>query len=1076
MTKKPFLAQVAEHYFESELLHLRHFIFPSKRAKTFFLHYLRQLAEEAGRVLFAPHCTTINEYILSLNDTLHATDKTELLFDLYDCRIAQRAYVSETEEGEGLDDFLFWGNIILSDFDLIDRYLVDASQLYRNIEGLKELDDLQLDFLTEETKASIEQYFKGFVNTSRLSEEEKETYRSRFLAFWHSLQELYTLFAQHISQTGRAYEGYIYRRVAEDSNLVERLEDKHHKAIKQGIRPLVFVGLFELSGSERSILKQLQRVRLAEFVWDEAVHVIQDRQHPASRLMARNTEMFPSVFSTADRAEEGQAAKAKSPYLPKDVRVYHCASTITEVKALPKILADCEIPLSDKPEELSTAIILSDEQMLLPVVSSIPTDYEYLNVSLGYPLSRTSVSTLINRWIRLILGGYKGSYSVPNILNLLSLQLLTEYYPALGELSRAIRRQKNYMLSGAWIVDTFYPHVRNDVHRRIGLERAEEMDKALPIISLLLKPEEDALAFLRQLDDLLLLLAEPMLGADLETQESLQTELLFDDQDEETERQATRELHVKIGFELNFLMHYQRLLRRLIALLEGRQYGTLSRERAIHLLEGLVRNLTIPFKGDPLHGLQIMGLLESRSLHFDHLIYLSAEEGKLPKRKHSSTFIPNMLRYAYSLPTREAEEAAESYRFYQSIAQCSSLSLLVSEDDSLGSKGEESRYIHQLKLLYDVDVQHISIELPPKAQPRKAIEVNKDTPQTMAQLERYLLGHQDDMGYQRRLSASSLNTYLQCPLKFYYRHIREIKDEQEPSELIGDGDYGTILHDTLAKRLYRVAEGTIIDPSYLDNILAKGAKYVESQVRSVYVEHYSHQLSKRELNSLDLYSIELITTTLMSILEYDRRHCPFVYLHSELELHYECPISYEGSEKQVCFKGFVDRIDLPRDEEGEYLRILDYKTGADEKKAIMADMSDLRSKPHEHKAIIQTLLYCEMLRSGRRASDDKPALPSSTLSGYRLRPGLLITRELIGREESYSPYLRVKQLIEGAKKGAEQELNDYHDLSEAYVSWLGVQLSELFDRRVPFRQSPDTEPCRYCEFNGICRRKVVQYQ
>ena len=1053
---KPFLKQVADYYFSDQYLHLRQFIFPSQRAKTFFLHYLRELAEQTGRIMFAPQCTTVNEYILSLAPELQAIDKTELLFDLYDCRVAQRGYIGGEGE-EGLDDFLFWGNIILSDFDLIDRHLVDARQLYRNIEGLKELEDNELDFLGEETKASIEQYFKGFINTSRLSDQDKENHRSRFLAFWQSLYELYSLFGEHINKTQRAYEGYIYRRVANDLELAERLETQHTEALSQGIRPLVFVGLFELSKSERNILHSLYQHGLAEFFWDEEVHVIQDRKHPASRLMARNTKLLPSVRLleySPKTWQEGEIAE----YLPKEVRVYHAASTVTEVKALPKILEDCNIPLTNKPDELNTAIILTDEQMLLPVVSSIPTDYEYLNISLGYPLSRTSVSTLINRWMRLILGGYKGSYPVPGLIGLLSLQLLTEYFPKLHNLTHAMRKQKNYMLRGAWIIETFYPHINKET---------EDEDKLLVLLKILLTPEQEALPFLHQLDTLLDLLAEPMLKQDLHNKNNSQdTESIAPILDDTTEESIEDSQHerILIGFELNFLMHYKRLLRRLIGLLEDRQYGTLSLDRAVHLLEGLVRGLTIPFKGDPLQGLQIMGLLESRSLHFDNLIYLAAEDGKLPKRKHNSTFIPNILRYAYGLPTREYEEAAESYRFYQSIAHCKCLALLVSEDDILG-KGEESRYISQLGMLYQVSIKHKSIELPPKAEANKSIVIHKDQPEILNKLQSWFLGENNQHGNQARLSASALNTYLQCPLRFYYLYIKGITEDQEPSELISANDYGTILHDTLAKRIYNVPQGTIIDAVYLDHILGQGLQYISSKVAETYIEHYRQNNNKRELNKLDLYSIELLSTMLLSILKYDRSNCPFVYLYSEVGLLHEIAIQYEGQERLVAFKGFIDRIDQCQQEGEEFLRILDYKTGSD-KIETFANCADLFLNPKKYKAMIQTLLYSEMLLNGRSAKTGEAALNSSHLNSLPLRPALLIVPQLIGQEENYSPYLITKP----DKKVI--LLDDYRKIRDDYMGELRKHLEELFDRTIPFTQAADKAPCQYCQFNSICRHPV----
>lgn len=1058
MPQQSFLSQVLAYYYTDNQLSERCFVFPSKRAKAFFLHHLKAKCQAEGRYMFAPQCTTVNDFILGLRPDLQVLDKTELLFNLYDCRVAQRGYIaSEEDEQERLDNFLFWGNIILSDFDQIDRNLVDAYQLYRNVEGLKELEDINLDFLNEETKISIEQYFRGFVNTSKMSSEEQDTYRSRYLHFWSSLYELYTMYREGIAHTGKAYEGYIYREAAEDEALIEVLMQRYEGLCREGIKPLVFVGLFDLSESERQLFIRLYKAGLAEFVWDEGVLVAQDEQHPASRLLRRNIQALGSVPITHIQRGKWEAYKPKG-----ELRLYRCASTVTQVKALSQILEDSGILANHQAGCLDTLIVLTDEQMLLPLVSSLPEDFEQLNISLGYPLNRTSVSILINRWLRLLPTAYQGAYAVPSVISLLSLQVLTAHYPALLELCDALRKQNNYMLGGAWIVDKYLPILRKRIVTKAGEEAAKALDAIEPILEILLKPREDALGFLRQLDKLLVMLAEPMIAEEQGGSEESDT-------GDETEAKTKGG---KIGFELVFLMHYQRLTRRLITLLEAKQYGDLSREGAVHLLEGLSRNLSIPFKGDPLQGLQVMGLLESRSLHFDNVIYLMAQEGKLPKKKHHSTFIPNILRYAYKLPTQEYNDAVEAYRFYQSIAQCERLVMITGEEDSLGGKGEESRYIAQLDKLYGVPVKRCSVELRVQALKYQAISIDKHQPEVIQRLESWLSPRAGEEGQkQSYLSPSSLNTYLQCPLKFYYQYIKGLRDEQEVSELLAANDYGSILHDAMASYVYADFKAKVVQAEDLEQILARGKAYLEEQVERAYMNFYNSERlqseagyqPKQTLDDMDRYYIQMLAINMQSIIRYDMMHCPFEYIEAEREFAAEIAVPYQGEERAVCFKGIIDRIDKPLGEEGECLRILDYKTGGDKNDAFQS-IGDLFANPAKRKAAIQTLVYCELITQGKSPQRQVKPLDLSPYKHLALKPALLITRQLAGQEKDYVPYLKLGTSTKYTEL-------DYKDCREAYLGLVQTYLGELFDLNKPFVQSPNNDPCGYCSFASICHRK-----
>lgn len=1045
MPREPFLEEVARYYLAEDgaQLYRRTFIFPSKRAEVFFLRYLSR--HTSGPAL-APRCTTVNEYILGLKPSLRPLDQTALLFRLYD--------LYRTIKGgdwEHFDEFIFWGGIILDDFDLIDRYLIDDRLLYGNLQGLRELEDLNYPYLSEETKALIRTYWRGFHAVGGMDEGEESSYRARFLAFWQDLGLLYQKFQTSCREAGTAYEGYIYRQVAEEAvDLAAALADAHAELLDKGVAPLVFLGLFDLSPSELRLMRQLRQRGLAEFVWDEEVAVVRDDEHPAFHLLKRNKEALGSVrFHTRPWQEPAF-------YLPRAVDVYHCASTVTQVKALPQVLREHDLHQERASGVIDTAIILPEEQLLLPLVASIPPDHSHLNITLGYPLDKTSVSVLISRWLALLGSGYQGAYSVPHLLNLLGLQLLVEGYPGIGHLAAGLRKQKNYMLKGQWIVERYLPNLS----QRLDEAQQAELAEAEPLIRLLLAPSEVGLPFLEQLDALLGYLAAPMVA------EAKGQLAQVDEADEE--------LALRIGFELNFLKHYQQLTVRLRGLIETSGYTDLSREAIIQLISGLTRMLTIPFKGNPLSGLQIMGLLESRSLHFPHLIYLSGQDGKLPKSHGRESFIPYPLRRAFGLPMPEEMAAVDAYRFYQTIARAEQLIVLYGEEDSLGGRGEESRYINQMRMLYGIDqrITTHTVELPPSPMQVAPIVIDKQDPSyaegIRIALESWLVGSSSG----RALSASAFGIYLECPLRFYYQVVRGVREEDRLTDLIESNTFGTIVHQTM-EELYRPRIQQEVTQAFIAPYLEDdGRQLIIQAVQRSYECYYQlDDGSRRSLTALDQYQMQLIAHTVRTILTYDYHNAPFTYLYPEAEVYMDLELEVGGRNLSVRFKGFIDRLDEidlwePKgatESPQRVRRVLDYKTGGDENAPLIRGA--LLDDPHKNKAQIQTLLYCEMLRSGSlRQRDGSQSLELHT--ELPLRPGLLVTRQMSANPDVYSPYLCIKD-SRGAKRS---EVLDYDDVREDFLSAYRAKLTELYDETIPFVQTQDETLCAYCPFKRLCRR------
>lgn len=1016
MSKAPFLRQIAEHYYRllgSEIS--KHtFVFPSRRALLFFRHYLGQIADKP---IFAPECTTVNDFIVSLLPERRLLDRTALLFELYHSYAETRGDCLT----ESFDEFIYWGNIILKDFDLIDRYLISARELYTNIHDFKELQD-DFSYMQESTLDILKDFwgkFEGLGIRSELMLNAKPSSRERFLDFWRSLYPLYEHFNTRLREEGYGYEGGIYRAIAEDAvDIVDSLS---------GATALVFVGLFENTPAEFRLFQALRRRGYAEFCWDEQVHILLDEKHRAHQMMRKNKELLGYVRGSWSTA---------SDTLPKSVDVISCASTVSQVKALPQVLNSLGIDLESDTGtlDLTTAIILPNDNLLLPTVGSIPDSYRHLNITLGYPLNRTPVAIMLKRWIDLLEQQQAGAYRVDKLMALLSLQLFVERFPSLSALIERINRQRNFRLSREWLYEE-YVHILEARGATEGERHEPVLDGYQHILELLLNDECGALGFLSALKALLhvLLTSSRLVGVEPESSEVPD---LFAEVD------TRPELGI---FDAEFIHHYILLVNRLHTLIERYGQQAMSLMSAAKMLEGLSQGFTIPFEGSPLQGLQIMGLLESRLLHFRHLIYLSAQEGLMPSDRGSNTLIPYAIRAGYHLPTPELIEVAESYRFYQAISGVERLVLLYGKEDSTGGKGEESRYILQLEYLYNVPIRRLTAQASPHLRPYMPIVIHKDRPEVKEQLARYFSTDEDA----KALSASRLATYISCPLRFYYEALMEVYEEQPPQELMAANDFGSILHKTMEQLYAPYMGGKLVPKEYIQYLLTEGNTQVSRTIKGIYDSLYG----RKKLNALDKLYCEMIDTYVQGILQYDlHSEEEFAYIASECRFRGKIELS-DG--RMVHIKGDIDRIDVCHSANKEpRLRLIDYKTGKDSLERISS--WEKLTTDEAYKARMQILLYCELVYSG--VSIEAGGLSAS--HSYPIQPAIMLVRNMVKAPTEYSPYLRFENT----------EIDDYKLFRDNYLEVLRALLDEIFNPEQPFVQTKDFRSCTYCPFKLSCGR------
>lgn len=955
----PFLQQIASLFYQqygAEVSRLA-FVFPNRRTGLFFQKYLSEVADKP---LFSPTILTINDLFVQLSGKQTA-DRINMLFMLYDI------YVRHSGSTETFDEFLYWGEMLLNDFDDVDKYMADARMLFTNVTDLREIEN-DFSFLDAEQIAAIRTFWSSFYPKGDSPNQEE------FLAVWKILYTLYNDLRDALAAEGRGYEGMIFREV------VEQMEQNN--CCDLPYTKVVFVGLSALSVAEERFLIQLQKRGIADFYWDYASDKVTDLNNKASYFVERNLKNFPSQYPLP--AEEK---------VDTEIEVIGIPSGIGQAKQVYTLLNElCKEDEMSPEEALRTAIILPDEHLLIPVLNAIPEQIRRINVTMGYPLAGTPVASLM------------------------------EYILALQKNVRYVDRQPVFyfrdvlpILNHRYISSTC-PEIVNALVKDIAENNriyisAADLGKT-DLLSVLFLPVTDVNTFSDYLINVLQELNKVM-------------HALSSGEEEEDATQRTNDL------EQEFIFHYFTTVNRMKEIMQDAGIE-MKIDTYFRLLKRVTDTITIPFRGEPLSGLQIMGVLETRALDFDRLIILSMNEGIFPLRKAANSFIPYNLRRGFGLPTYEHQDSVWAYHFYRLIYRASHVSLLYDTRSNGLQTGEVSRFVHQLHYHYEVPLQNKLVVYNVSSAKTPALQVKK-TDEVMQRLNAF------HKGGSRAISASAVNTYLDCPLKFYFSVVEGIQEEEEVSETIESNVFGSILHKVM-EELYMPLCGKIVTADLLKAI-KKDTPVLTGAIARAFAEIFFMSDVVRPLTGQNFLIGEMIRKYVEKILERDSKLTPFRYIESERKINRLFTLGDNRTEIQL--KGFIDRIDEVRDA----IRIIDYKSGSGT--SVFTSVESLFDKEDKDraKAVMQVFMYSWMLGAA-------PA-------GKTIQPGIYYMRTLFSDSFDAS----VSRRIERTKT---EPVTDFSAYSEAFEGELRRCLDEIFGRETPFTQTTTEKACAWCPFKDIC--------
>lgn len=956
---KPFLYQVASLFYEkwgAEVSRLA-FVFPNRRTGLFFQKYLSEVADIP---LFSPTILTINDLFIQLSGKQSA-DRISMLFTLYDI------YIRQSGSTETFDEFLYWGEMLLNDFDDIDKYMANARMLFSNVTDLREIEN-DFDFLSDEQIAAIRSFWSSFYPRGDTPNQQQ------FLAVWQVLYDLYEEFRATLGAEGKGYEGMIFREVVESMERGESPDLPYEQ--------IVFVGLNALSVSEERFLAQLQKRKIADFYWDYVSDKVTDPDNKASYFVSRNRKSFPSSMKLPP--EE----KVKT-----EIEVIGIPSGIGQAKHVYTLLSDwCKEAEMSSEEALRTAVILPDEHLLIPVLNAIPEQIRRINVTMGYPLAGTPVASLI------------------------------EYILALQKNVRYIDRNPLFyfrdvlpVLNHRYILSTS-PEIISSLVKEITENNKiyishTELGKT-PLLEILFTPVTGVEAFSDYLIKVLEELNKVMSA--------------LSDEEEEDAPQRTNDL------EQEFIFHYFTTVNRMKEVMKDARIE-MKIDTFFRLLKRVTDTITIPFHGEPLSGLQIMGVLETRALDFDRLIILSMNEGIFPQRKAANSFIPYNLRRGFGLPTYEHQDSVWAYHFYRLIERASHVSLLYDTRSNGLQTGEVSRFVHQLHYHYEVPMRDklvvynvSSSKTPPLAVPKRE--------DIMRRLDAYRKGGS------KAISASAINTYLDCPLKFYFSVVEGIREEEEVSETIESDVFGSILHKVM-EELYKPFQGKMVTVDLLKAIRKDTALLTGAIARAFASEFFKTEVV-RSLTGQNYLIGEMIRKYVEKILERDGKLTPFVYIESERKINGLISLS---DYSEIRLKGFIDRVDEVRDA----IRIIDYKSGSGTTTFSSIESLFNKEEKDRAKAVMQVFMYCWMYA---HFTENK---------GKTIQPGIYYVRSLFSDPFDPSVYHRIE-------RGKSEKVEDFSGYAQAFEEGLRGCLDEIFNPEIPFTQTPTGKACSYCPFKGIC--------
>lgn len=861
-------------------------------------------------------------------------------------------------DARNIEEFLPYASWMYNDFNEIDMYLVDQHDLFTYL---------------SETKA---------MNLWNPDGKPLSDFEKHYLAFFHSIQQYYEGMNKMLDEEGLSYQGMAFRNLAEN---IEELSGEWPW------KKIIFAGFNALTTSEEKIIEYLLKEDKAEIYWDADKYYVKNPEQEAGYFMRK---YFKSFKSDGIQWEEDNYAQ------PKDIEVIGIPKNTGQVKYAGEILHNI---YKEKGSLSNTAVVLSDESLLLPLLNSIPEDSGEFNVTMGLSLRNTPVFSLLDTF--------------------LSMQLNTERFSKRKEDGNRLFYTKDLIkvFNHPWMQMLESPEARQASNDIVG--RIKESGKVFisteslyQLINEYYHEEFDPKIFFPVNPD-----PHEMLTLFIGLLAALRKEMIA----------IRKKNEGSMGIELEYIFRFNQLLQRLQDLL--RKYDAISTIKTFQIIfRQLAGQMRIPFYGEPLQGLQVMGMLETRTLDFETLIMLSVNEGTLPSGKMSNSFIPFEIKREFKLPTYRQNNAVFAYHFYRLLQRAKKAYILYNtESDQMGG-GEKSQFITQL--LYEAPKYNKEIKLQERLLSLSAERGVRDTSIIIEKDASIMQMLKDESAH--GFHPSSLNIYINCPLQFYLARLMKIREVDEVEETIDSKLLGTVVHKAL-ETLLAGSRGKAMSPEDFKSMAGHSREEVKKQFREL--------MSEGDLNHGKNYLIVNVAgSMLQQIFEKEAvwlQHGNTLVIDGlEQVVEAIMPPVETLPDTAIKLRGTIDRIDSL----DNVIRVLDYKTGfVDGKSLMFKEWDELISDPGKAKAF-QLMLYTWVLQ--KSTGIDKP-----------MKAGIISLR---------APGKGAIPL-----KGPSGDSIDSAALQQ-FEEQLRILMAQILDPAIPFSQTTEEDDCKYCDFKEMCNRNT----
>ena len=752
----------------------------------------------------------------------------------------------------------------------------------------------------------------------------------------------------------------------------------------------LFLGFNALNKAQINFLEYLQKLGKAGFYWDTDQYYQMDKKQEAGLFLQQNMRRFPNA--------KGFAVPNLLNNPNKKVELINAPLEVGQAKLLPQLLERTEFSADGYSD---TVVVLGNEHSLFPVMHSLPPSIDQLNITMGYPFKDTPLYAFLIQYMSMQKAAYhtpKYEFYHKDVLAILKHPLVLDYD------EKASADLVKYIVTGSIVY----------------VEPKQLIQGGGELFQLIFEPLG------RKGTSLLTSLSNILYELYAFTKKRYQ--------------------NVTNTIEDEYIFNAYLEIKRLTEVIDKKS-DLLSVDMIHKLVKQALTAKTIPFDGETLSGLQVMGVMETRNLDFKNVILLDCNEGCLPKVSTAPSFIPENLRSAFGLPIVKFQDAIFAYVFYRLLQRAENVVMIYNNIVGDSNGGELSRFVQQLQSesLLNITKSEFTEILNTKAFPK--IEIAKSDA-VKSLIARYV--HRDGAPARKRFSASALNAYLDCRLKFYFNYIAELEEVEEVEEKLGPAGFGTIMHKALEEiyqDIKKRKENPIVEREDLKQLTDEK---IEAYIDESFKEYYEDRSQKEfEYQGSQLIIREVLIKHIKQVVQCDMDYAPFEIVALEEFRGYEHPMELDladGQKQTVIVWAVIDRIDR----KAGLNRIIDYKTGKIDKEfASIVSLMD-RNDEKRNEKVFQVLFYSFVFQKLKKTSN--------------IAPGFYNIRDMYS--DNFSPEVVIK--VEKEKKKVYGAL--YDELILEFEKELKGLLEEIFNPEVPFDQTPEVEKCEWCKFKQICSR------